>query len=498
MKTQIIQLERHDDVTTVADKITWSKADRVLLVWPLRGEILTRPLDLVLVQRACQGMGVPLACVADDPDVLDHAMELGIPVFRSTKVAQRLPWRRRRWKKPFEPKSFQLRAVLEELRRDSLPTGFGWTQAPKLRAACFVLGIMSLLGLMLFLTPEAKIVLALERKEQAIDLPVWASPDLTSVNLTGGIPARVVTVVVEGQASQATTGSFSMPEKAATGRVQLTNLTDQAVTVPEGTVIQTQRDPVVSFHTTQRVSLLPLLGSTVEVAIEALQVGSQGNVAVQRIRAVIGNLGVKVSATNLEAITNGGDTINRTATPDDWDQLRVKLMETLKSSAFRELTGRLEPGNLLITQTLAMNKIIEEKQDPQKGYPADQANLTLRVEYKAWTYRTENLEILGKTALEANRPTGQMGILGSYRNSDLNEPVVVEGQARWKIHATQEIRQAWINRPVVQAVTGKSPEAARLNLGHLFQLVRPADIQVNPDWWPLLPLLPARIQVEIQ
>ena len=498
MKTQIIQLERHDDITAVADKITWSKADRVLLVWPLRGEVLNRPLDLVLVQRACQGMGVPLACVADDPDVLDHAIELGIPVFRSAKVAQRLPWRRRRRKKPFEPKPMQPREVLEELRRGARPAGFGWTRLPQVRAVGFVIGIFALLGLVLFLIPEAKISLAFEKQTQAIDLSVWASPDTTSMNLTGGIPAKVMTVVVEGQASQATTGSFSMPENAATGRIQFMNLTSQAVTVPAGTVVQTLHDPAISFQTTQKVTLAPRLGSTSEASIEALQAGKQGNVTARGIMAVVGDWGMKVSATNLDAITNGQDTINRTASSDDWDQLRLKLMETLQSSALREINGKLEPGNYLIIQTLTMNKIVEEKQDPQKGDPADQANLTLQVEFKAWTVRTADLDRLGRTALETNRPAGKMGISESFRNTELNEPVVVEGEARWKIRASEELQQAWYELGIVQAVTGKSPEAARLNLTNLYSLVRPAEIQIKPGWWLLLPLLPARIQVNIQ
>jgi hypothetical protein len=80
MKTYILQLERHDDVTAIRDKIVWSKSSRVLLVWPKRGRVLPRSLDLLLVQRTCLEVGAQLACVADDDDILDHARELGIPV----------------------------------------------------------------------------------------------------------------------------------------------------------------------------------------------------------------------------------------------------------------------------------------------------------------------------------------------------------------------------------------------------------------------------------
>ena len=114
MKTHLIQLERYDDVTSVADKIAWSRANRVLLVWPRRGRVLERYLDLVLIQRACQEIGAQLACLVEDELILDHAQELGIPVFRSVKTAQRMLWRRSRQKKTFEPKGWRPRAALEE------------------------------------------------------------------------------------------------------------------------------------------------------------------------------------------------------------------------------------------------------------------------------------------------------------------------------------------------------------------------------------------------
>jgi hypothetical protein len=498
MKTQIIQLERHDDLTVVVDKVTWSKADRVLLVWPPRGEVLTRPLDLVLVQRACQGLGVPLACVADDPDVLDHALELGIPVFRSAKIAQRLPWRRRRRKKVLEKRPMQPRASLEEQRSAGQMPGFAWLQRPAARMAFFILGVFSVLGLMLFLFPEANIDLSLAKSEQSLDLQVWASPEIASMNLTGGIPARVVSVVVEGQASQPTTGSLSLPEKTASGRIQFSNLTNQAVTVPAGTLIQTLRDPVVRYQTTQKVTLLPAVGSLAEAPVEALQAGSQSNVFARQLQAVIGDLGLKVSATNLDAISNGRDGINRTASPADWETLRGRLLDTLQSGARRELDQKLEPGSRLIASTLSLSKVVLEKQEPPAGTPADQVTLTLQVEYTAWTYQVADIERLTLTVLETNLPAEKMIIPGSFQVQSLSEPRLSEGQARWQVRARQQLQQAWNDRPAVRAVTGQLPAAASQNLAALYDLTGPAQIQLNPAWWPLMPLLPGRIQVNLQ
>jgi hypothetical protein len=137
MKTQVIQLERHDDVTSVKDKIAWSKASRVLLVWPKRGRVLYRPLDLLLLQRACQAEGAQFACVADDDDVLDHAKELGIPVFRSAKVAQRLAWRRQRQKKIYNPKALRAYNEVEIQRKAAKSTPSKWQNLTPVRMTAF-------------------------------------------------------------------------------------------------------------------------------------------------------------------------------------------------------------------------------------------------------------------------------------------------------------------------------------------------------------------------
>ena len=54
MKTTILHLEEHDDVITVQDRLGWAKSPRALLIWPDEGRILTRQLDLVLLQRTAR------------------------------------------------------------------------------------------------------------------------------------------------------------------------------------------------------------------------------------------------------------------------------------------------------------------------------------------------------------------------------------------------------------------------------------------------------------
>ena len=93
MKTYVVQLEDHDDVISAGDKITWSKARRVLLIWPRAGRVLERQVDLLLLQRRCQALGAQFAVVTNSGAVRANARALGISVFASAEQAQRANWR---------------------------------------------------------------------------------------------------------------------------------------------------------------------------------------------------------------------------------------------------------------------------------------------------------------------------------------------------------------------------------------------------------------------
>ena len=96
MKTHVVQLENHDDLASVQDKVSWSKAPRILLVWPKRGRVLGQRLELLLVMRFCRRMGAQLALVSSRPDIREYAADLGVPLFQEVDEAQQQSWRRLR------------------------------------------------------------------------------------------------------------------------------------------------------------------------------------------------------------------------------------------------------------------------------------------------------------------------------------------------------------------------------------------------------------------
>jgi hypothetical protein len=96
MKVQIIQLESHDDSLSTRDKMGWSQTGQILLVWPPRGRILNRKLDLLLLQRHSKSLGVKFALVTHDSEVIRNADQLGLSVFENVRQALDTPWRGKR------------------------------------------------------------------------------------------------------------------------------------------------------------------------------------------------------------------------------------------------------------------------------------------------------------------------------------------------------------------------------------------------------------------
>src|SRR5262245_19952717 len=124
MKLQIIQLEPYDDVTSVRDRLSFVKTERVLLVLPRAGKVLKRKLDLVLIQREAARQGARLALVTADLHVIDYAAELNISTFESVRASQRARCKRplnkvfvdRSDRPESAPDAYELRLIASRMR----------------------------------------------------------------------------------------------------------------------------------------------------------------------------------------------------------------------------------------------------------------------------------------------------------------------------------------------------------------------------------------------
>ena len=147
MKTQVLQLDPHDDIISTRDKLGWKQTGRILLVWPRKGHVLTRRLDLVLLARHTASLGAQLALITRDPQVRDNASSLGISVFDSLDTAQRSRWDRpRHWRRHID-RHTQSIPELERLQEQAHPSYPDWLKRPAVRLGLFAVGVLAVLAI---------------------------------------------------------------------------------------------------------------------------------------------------------------------------------------------------------------------------------------------------------------------------------------------------------------------------------------------------------------
>ncbi|MBU0510834.1 MAG: baseplate J/gp47 family protein [Chloroflexi bacterium] len=511
MKTQIIQLEPHDDAISVKDKMDWRQTPRILLVWPVRGRILNRRLDLVFLQRHSASLGAQLALVTGDTDVRYHAEKLNILIYPTIHKAEQSHWRqpRRQRKKlariskhstPFQPSIAETaheKPDLAGLRQLAHPTPARWLGHPIIRLLFFTLGVLGVLAIAAILVPSAEIRLTPRTQTEAVTISVEASPETASVDLSGAVPARWITVIVEGRGSIPSSGHISIPDRPATGEVTFTRwgVTDQDITIPAGTVISTLGEGLVRFATDQTITI-PAEVVSETISVGALLPGSSGNVPAESILAIEGPLGLHLTVTNSEPTMGGTDRTAPAPSEGDYQKLYDELLAALRQTALTEFQANLGPDDVLLSAKPSLSQVLEETYAPVETQPADQLNLTLRMEFQALMAAGTDLRTLGQAALEANLPADFAPLPDTLVISPKSSPILENGeQANWQMRAQWEVGAQINATKAINLILWLKPEDAIDQLGNNLPLAIPAEITLTPDWWPRLPVLPFRVSV---
>jgi Baseplate J-like protein len=496
MKTQVIQLESHDDIISVRDKMAWGKTTRILLIWPKDGHILERRLDLVLAQRYCQQSGAQLGLVSSNDEVTGFAKALSIPVFASVTQAQKLPWRRGRARKRLFRRRPGKEADIDLLRKqvnNAIPSPM---DKPWVRLAAFTAGILAVLTLILFFLPGARVELQFPRRDQSLTMDVWANPGVRVSSLSGAIPAKITSVIVEGNDEVPSSGSLNLPATNAQGLVRFSNIIENKVELPVGLVVATTSDPVIRFVTVNPATVPAGSGQAVDVAVKAVLPGNYGNIPPGQIQVIEGPLGLELSVQNMEPMQGGSDLNVPMPVESDYNQLSRRLNLNLQKIALDKIKATLITGQSVIPASLTKKNILKETREPPEGKPSDRLKLTLQIEFTAWTYSDENVQSAVRVALDASRPSDQVVVPDSLFITPLGEPTLTLDTARWQVQAVQKVRPVYSPESVTRLITGKKPDQAKSILLNQLKLIAPAQITISPSWWPYLPFLPFRIQVE--
>ncbi|MCL4260485.1 MAG: baseplate J/gp47 family protein, partial [Anaerolineales bacterium] len=380
MKTQIITVESHDNFISVRDRMSWAKTPRILLVIPKFEKVALKQAELKILQRHASALGAQLGVVTRVRRVRAAAEELGITVFKSTVEAQKKTWnavppRLAAWRPP-KPN------LREERERVQVREG-AWRAHLAVRLSAFIVGVLSVFAIVALFVPRAQIRLHPVVETQNAVLPVTASEFTKSVYVTGNIPMREMRVILDGDQTVTVTGEGTTPQSKARGVVLFRNLTANAVTIPEGAIVETAGDPLVQFVTLEAGAVNAGVGKTLEVPVEALIGGAIGNMPIDSLLTIRGGLGLSLAVTNPEPTGGGRDKSSAQASDADRTRVKEALMQTLDERARNEFLEKLEAGDILFDETIAAAQIFLEEYDPPAGAAGTMLTLTMQVEYSA-------------------------------------------------------------------------------------------------------------------
>ena len=493
MKIQIIYLDPHDDYGTARDKLNWAKAPRVVLVWPGRGSVLARQLDLVLLQRYASNHGTAIGLVTHDPEVRDHADALGIPVFDTLDHVSEGAWFTR--SKPRAKRT-------DEKSRIERPTpSHRETSASNTRLARVGILVMTLLVLLVLfaaLIPTTDVFLSPKEElqsfilEQQIDFSSSAIPPETGA-------LRQETVVVEGNLRGPTSGHVEVPIGFAEGEVVFSNRSDGAVTVPAGTLLLTEDGPGLQFVTLSSIELASEEGAEETVRIRAALPGSQSNVGSEIIQLVDGKLAELVSVRNPDEIAGGAEESRSAVTSSDLAELRDALTKDLLQQAEEILSSDLSETEELLPESWRTVRVIDDIASDAVGDAVDTTSIKMSFEASVIIMDKQKIKRAILDESVSHIPDGHVAIPGTQEIHTITSEFDSEGENQIiSIQVEQRSRPVLNPGEIIALIKLKPVDAAENILFTRYDLEQVPQIISKPAWLPILPWLDLAYEIHYQ
>ena len=506
-KLHILQLEPYDDTTSIRDRLTFVAANRAVLVWPATTRILQRKLDLLLLQRHAMRQGLWIALVTTDPVVLDHAHDLNISVFPSVHAARRTPWRRPHYKvfapparDPAEQASLAERVYRLRGELPLSPAGRRWRQI--VRWGLSVALVVALIAGFFLIAPRATVTITPASDQIFQTVTIIADPNLSQIDFAGQrIPAPIIFGEAESHVTMPSTGRDTVTRTPAEGVITLTNTSDAPQVVTATSVVSTNDAPPIRFETLSEVILPP--GEAGSVRIRALpdSAGTLGNVRPGAITRIEGNLSGQVTVTNPHPTTGGSLQEMATVLAEDREAVDSKGTDILKLNAQNTLPYQLPEHQILVSGSITVVPGTERKAySAVVGEQAETLRLDLYARVRATTIDTRLAERVAYSALAPQIPPGrevspdaihyEITYLGA---PDANGAIPLEMTVTG--YSVVSIRPDEVRERVTGVNTSEASQ--RLQRDLLLDPNHPPEIDVWPGWYGQLPLLPVRIEVEV-
>lgn len=509
---QTIKLEAYDDVISVRDRLQFVTLRRALLILPKNTRILTRKLDILLIQREAARRRIQLALLSSDPDHADHAYSLNISCFTSVQQARSHRWKRGQTKmfvdRTDRPTTavqhpYELIGVASRLKPTltNRQKRMEWLKQVGIGALVAVI----LLGAMLTAIPSATVILS--PAADAIREPITITADSAATNLDSRqniVPSQSLRLVVAGdRITIASTGRRVGEDSLAQGRVVFTNLSPDPIFIPAGTVVSTNSTPSARFQTTTDAPIA--IGGTAEAPIIALAdtQGLLGNLSAEAINRVEGPLETQLSVRNPAPTFGGGLVELPIVTQEDHSRLVTLARAAVIQAGRTELLLQLPSADKFLVPDSV--HIVEERPEwftysAQVGDVAESVSLEMRGAVEAVVVDELQARQLAFLVLSQRLPPGRelndSSLVYRRESGGLDD----QGRYRFQMFVEGEIPFAIDADAVANRINGMTIGSAKKTLEQEWVLDPryPPEIRIFPFSTGVMPLLPVRIQVEIR
>jgi hypothetical protein len=509
---EYVQLDSNDDVVTVRDRMSFIRGRRVLLIWPEEGTTLTRRLDLVMIQREADRRAIQLSLVTHDTEVIAHAKDLNISTFETIRASERGRWKRGRKKvfipryhKPsHEPNPEELKTVASRIAKRSPKRSQTRYLVERLVILAILIGVIGVTAYIIL--PNAVVQITLQEEEISTTVEITADTTIQSVDITNSvIPAQVIRVTVETTATIPTTGIESLDSAPATGIVTFTNETDTPIDIPSNTTLSTSAGTPILFRTVSSTTIPTGIGQRIDIHVEALQsaTGSIGNVEAGMINTIIGPLDDAVTVINLAPTIGGENRSINVVTADDMLNLLNSVRVQLQSLAYGEIGTRITENQLIIIESI---KIDEERNDwttytHDVGDATDSVSLTMRAAISSMVVDDRFGQQITLAELSSQIEAGKS--IRPDSTTYTRGPIISQASANrvtFTATSTAQVIQQFDTSQLQQQLAGLSLADAQRLLATTLNVTttNPPEIFTTPDGFSQMPILPIRIDIQVQ
>lgn len=449
---------------------------------------------LAIFHRSKQA-DLPITVVSDKKWLTFQARALNIPVFETVESATQHLLRAKL--PPADRQRNFPRTGPARMVRSSLPThqsrNLSWF--PLFSSAVLTMTVASVvLAFAVLVMPTATVTLHPPVQHLAITIPMSASLAVDQPeNDIGLVPGRYVSTAQEISRTGPTSAKKYLPSEKSTGLILAVNQTQEPVTIPVGTEVQTGTGTAIRFVTMETVSVPGDTQTQQPIRIEAVEPGEIGNVPSNSITKIAGTFAFQLWITNPRPTFGGTSEFRHVVSQADIDLLQAQLLSEAESSALAILAHELNDSEWLPPATLNIDMqwtstdffVAEETED---------LTMTMMVDLSGVAVDTSNMVeyVLGQLARQT--PVGSMLLPASLALSLQPEPEWTGAQLSFAVSAAVDYVQEIRHDQIRKAIVGLTPEAAVAQLAPWSSGGTP-EVELSPASQEVLPRLAQRIKI---